>query len=790
MFTSYLKTSLRNILRNKLFSAINILGLTIGMAGFILIMLWVNDELSFDKFHDNSENVYRLIGELNSGRDFKAAVTPAPAGPFLKESISEIMQYVRLRPFDDVRLVKVPVGDSLDSYKSFYESSFIFVDSTFFEVFTFPLKYGNPASALGELNSILISEEIAKKYFGNENPVGKVINIIDWNRFNITGVFENVPQNSHLKFDFILPFDLLENYNVDTGWGHYWFNNYFQLFPGSNIDEVNEKIMLAIKPNLPEDLELNLYLQVLTDIHLKSDMDIDLNDNESHITNDVYYFSIIAVFILLIACVNFMNLTTANAFKRYREIGLRKVIGAEKKDIIIQFVGEAIIISMISLLTAVVIVELLLPVFNTFLEKSISLNLQQVENILFLIGLSLITGIIAGCYPALYLSSFRPTDVINSGKMRGSGKGQLRKILFAFQIFISVGLIIATFVVFDQLEFIKNKELGYNKDNLVYLPARGNLLVDFNQSSKELLENPSIESFTISSDIPLTNIHLWNVESWEGKDDDTPNIMYFYMAGFDFLETMGITIKEGRSFSMTTDSNSYIINQAAADYMGMTDPLGKWISRGNNKGRIIGVVEDFHFKSLKTDIEPLIIQAKGYYNYLIARLVEGRRMQGIAALESFWKKKNSDYPFEYHFLENDLNKMYQDEHKKGIIFKYFTFLAIFIACLGLLGFIIYTLEYRAKELAIRKVLGSGNMKLFSLLSKDFTKLTIIGNFIAWPVIWFIMKKWLDNFQYHIPFSVKYFIFALLISVLIIFITMSLIILKAVSINLADTLKSE
>lgn len=792
MFKNYIVVALRMLQRNKLFAFINILGLAIGMTAFILIMLWVKDELSYDRFHDNADQICRLISYTDQGgKPFKAAVSPAPSGKYLMENIPEIINYTTFRPFSENMLVSIDPGDSTQSTKSFYESSRVFVDSNFFDVFSFKLKQGDPEQLMKDPNTVIISESIAKKYFKDKDPAGHTLRFFNKVNFVIIGVFEDVPENSHLKFDFVIPFEIFNSWGANTEWGNFYFNNYFVLEKDANIDEVSEKVQAVLINLMGEDSSIGFYLQALTDIHLRSNMDIDLADSESEISNDVYYFTIIAFFILLIACINFINLTTAKAAGRAKEIGLRKVMGATRIQLVRQLIGETVIYSLLALVTSLLLIEFLLPVFNEFTGKDLSLFYSNLEgNILLLLFLVIFTGFIAGIYPAFYLSSFQSATILKGNYSKKGGAAGIRKLLLVIQIGISVILIIATLVVKDQLNLVNTKDLGFNRNNLLYVPNRGDFLNDYPGVKASLLSDPAITDISISSDIPTTTIHLWGNNNWEGKENTDEKLLYFYTTSFDFQKTMQINMKEGRWFDLSSDSANYVINESAARHMGMEEPLGKWFQNSEDRGRIIGVIEDFHFKSLREVVEPLVIKSGNYINYLIIRHKPGAEKRATEKLREIWNYYNPEFPFEYHSLTQELEDLYIEEQRKETLYITFTFLAIFISCLGLFGLAAFTIEKRTHEIAIRKVLGAGASDLIVSLSASFLKLGILANIIIWPLAWYMMHTWLENFTYRVNINFLFFGYGLIITTITIMLTIAYHLFRAMRTSPVEALKNE
>jgi len=763
------------------------------MASFILIMLWVKYELSYDRFHDSAGQIYRLISYTEQGgKPFRAAVTPAPSGKFLMDRIPDIINYTTFRPATSNMLVNVVAEDSTQLVESFYQQNRIYADSNFFELFSFPFISGSPDILMNDPKSVAISQRIAGKYFGDIDPVGKSLRLFDRENFVITSVFSDIPDNSHLKFDFVIPWEYLMSVSSNANWGNFYYNNYLQLNNNANIEEVNVLINEAMSEIIDVgDIDITFYLQPLTDVHLKSNMDIDLADSESEVDNDVYYFTIIAFFILLIACINFVNLTTAIASGRSKEVGLKKVVGASRKQLIRQFLGETVMYSVCSFAIAILIIILVMPAFSELTGKDLDIFMTGWEvNFLILLGLVIFTGFLSGIYPAYYLSSFQAAGILKGNQSKKGNAASIRKSLFVVQIGITVMLIISTLVVRDQLKLVKTKNLGYNKEHLMYLPVRGDILDDRQGLKAFLLADPSITELTTSSDIPTTTIHLWGGSSWEGMEPDEEKLFYYYTTDFDFQKTMKITMKEGRWFEMASDSGNYVINESAARHMGMDDPLGKWYSYGDNRGRIIGIMEDFHFKSLREKVEPLIVRTGYYSSYIIARHAPGMEARATDRLREAWEFYNPQYPFEYHSLEAELDSMYIEEQRKETLYGTFTALAIIISCLGLFGLAAYTIKKRKREIAIRKVVGASMSNLLVNLSTGFLWLGILANVVIWPLTWYLMNNWLENFTYRVNIKIIFFVYALVISLVIIILTLTYHLVKAARDNPVDAIRYE
>ena len=785
MFRNYLKTALRNIKRHKGYSLINIVGLAVGMACCILILLWVQDELSFDRFHENADGIYRVLQDINfADHSTTWAITQGPLGPSLKEDFPEIINATRITG----RGLRLTYND-----KS-YDEGVSMADGSIFEMFTFPLVKGDPATALSDPFSIVLTEEMAAKYFGDEDPIGKTIKANNQWDFQVTGVMKNVPSNSHLEFDFLIPFIFGRelNYTVDR-WGNSQFRTYVQLAKGVPAQEVIQKISgyLFEKPTIEKDARLNL--QPLTRIHLYSNYEYD----SAH--GDITYvtlFSLIAFFILLIACINFMNLATARSGNRAKEIGMRKVSGANKADIIRQFYGESTLLAFISLLLAVVLVWLLLPVFNNLAAKELSLDITGNLSILLgLLCIAILTGIISGSYPAFFLSAFQPVMVLKGLRLSSSKGSLFRKTLVVFQFSLTILLIICTIGVYDQLNYMRNRKLGYDKEHMIYFGMRGDMREKFDTVKNELLQNPNILGVTAASNVPTYGYYFSNsLWRWEGQNPDEETLMRAVLIDFDYFKTFGMEITEGRSFSKefpTDATEAIMVNEEAVKAMGMESPIGKRLSLQDENFKIIGVVKNYHFRSLQQEIEPLIlVYYPSYCRVLFARLKSDQIPQTIGYIENAWKKFAPGYPFNYRFLDEALDRLYRSEQRIGTLFRYFSILAILISCLGLLGLASFMAEQRTKEIGIRKVLGATASNIVALLSKEFTKWVIVANIFAWPIAYFALSKWLQSYAYKTNIALWSFVLSGALALLIALATVSYQSIKAALANPADSLRYE
>ena len=783
MLYNYLITAIRNIRKHKVFSFINVTGLVMGMSVCMFMLLWVQDELSFDRFHEHTDNIYRVISEIHTADHMSHnARTPNPLGPVLKENFPEIANFIRFQGFDGWL---VQCGD-----KSFINANLATADPSFFEIFSFPFLQGNPVTALQDRYSIVITEGMAKKYFGNEDPMGKALTI--HHDYTVTGIIENVPENSHLHFDCIFPLENMEYFwdeNFDD-WERVWYYTYVQLSENISRKAVERKISKVIGKHLPES-RTHIYLQPLQDIHLRSDFEWDLDNYAQGNITYVYIFTLTALCILLIACINFMNLSTARSAKRAKEVGMRKVSGARRQDVIVQFLGESTFLSFTALLFALVLTYSLLPIFNDLSGKQFSLKCAgNINAFIGLVAMTLLTGMISGSYPALYLSRFKPAEVIKSVSYRSSGKGMIsRKILVIFQFTLTIILIIGTSVMYNQLHYIKKKHLGFQKDHIIILKSAH---MNYEAFKNELMQNPNIVSMTQSKP---PNQQPWGETgySWEGKNSEENLMLYPLNVDFDYAKSFGIEMIEGRFFSeeyATDETQAVVINETAAKAMNMTSPLGKRISRGQHQATIIGVMSDFHQSSLHNEIEPLILRISRDGPYICARIHPRNVSETIGAIETIYRKYVKNYPFTYEFLDTSIERYYKSEQKIGAIFTYSTVLAIFIACLGLFGLASFLTEQRTKEIGIRKILGASFSGIVFLLSREFIKWVLMANGIAWPIAYLLMKNWLQRFAYRINLEAETFVLSAAIVITIALFTVCFQSLKAALANPVESLRYE
>lgn len=804
MIRNYLKIAWRNILKNKGIFSINIIGLALGISSCLLISLFVFDELSYDRFNERADQIVRVVFNAKiNGEEMKEAVTMAPVAQAFKDELPEVVDATRMTNLYNPKI----------SYnnKTFRDSKFAYVDPNFFDVFTLPVIKGKSVDPLGEPNTVVLTESEAKKYFGESDPIGKTL-ILERDRkirLKVTALIKEVPKNSHFHFDM---FASMLGYAdaQSTSWTNSGFFNYLVLRKGTSVEKTQAKIPVLVDkymgPQIKAEIgipfsefkeknEIGLYLQPLTDIHLRSDFVASSELEQGGDIKYIYIFSAIALFMLLIACINFMNLSTAAASKRAKEVGIRKVLGSGKKQLVHQFLTESFLATLLALVLAIGIFALILPSFNVLSGKEIVLDdLFRREVILLILGLVLFIPFLAGGYPAFYLSGFSPIQALkNKFASLGSSRG-IRNGLVVFQFVVSAGLIVATLIVRKQMDYIQNKNLGYDKEQILVL-RDAYLLGSAEDAFKNKIENdPRVARVTQSSFMPT------------GDSDNSMSGIYFgerfqrrmfvYNIDENYIPTMGMKLVAGRNFSedFSTESSKVIINESAARSLGFNDAaVGKQFLRDTNDGQqsltIIGVVKDFHFKSLHQNIEPLIMLNKSYGGLILRAKVSD--MSGlIKTLEKQWKQFDSGEAFTYSILDDAYNRTYLTEQKMGTILNLFAILTILVACLGLFGLVTYTAEQRVKEIGIRKVLGSSVTQIVMLLTKDFLKLVGISFVIAFPLAYYLMEKWLQDFAFRINIDIWVFVFAAGITVLIACITVGIRSVQAAIANPVESLKTE
>ncbi|TDE14801.1 ABC transporter permease [Dyadobacter psychrotolerans] len=788
MLKNYFKIAWRNIVRQKAYSILNIAGLSIGMACSILILLWVQNELSYDRFHTRAGQLFRLT--CTAG-DFKTAVSAAGMSGGLQSELPQITSGVRISKL-------IPMLFEAGE-KKVEEKRVFYADSNFLEVFSFPLLAGNAATALKDPGAILITEEIAEKYYGNRDAVGKTIRINNKDNFTIAGILANTPSNSHLQFDVIIPMKTMAKWDWDLKndtWGNFNFYTYLELdektaASASARQKLTQQIGKIFKDR-GQTIQVDFQLQPLTDIHLHSNLQIDLPGHGN--IQYVNIFFVVAIFILFVACINFMNLATARSERRAKEVGLRKVVGANRHQLVFQFLGESLIFSFLSLVIAIGIVFLLLPVFKMLTEKTLAIDLLDGKLLLSLIGIAVLTGLLSGSYPALFLSGFAPVKVLK-GKLRVAGGNLLfRNALVVTQFVVAIVLLVGTAVVYKQLDFIKKRNLGFDKSNLLYLPMTGELGAKKQTLKTSLAQNPLTENFTVISDMPTTLATGTTDIVWDGQTIRNQIVFPSLDVDENFIKVFKSQVLAGRGFdrAFSGDSSNYMINEKAMQIMGMNlgNAVGKSLNFGDDKGTIIGVVKDFHFKSLQYAMEPLILRLNKWGGVVMVRTAAGSNEQTIKALEKINQELNPAFPFKFGFLDEDLDNLYRSEQQMGSIFNLFAGLAIFISCLGLYGLSAFMAEQRTKEIGVRKVLGATVAGVVGLLSQDFLKLILIAIVIASPIAWYAMNKWLQGFAYQT--TLEWWVIALagLMATGIALFTISFQSIKAALMNPVRSLRSE
>ena len=807
MLKSYFKIAVRNLRKHKGYSFINIAGLAAGMACALFILLWVQDELSYDRFHANAETLYRLEQETDAPHGkFRHFSMPYSLGPILKAEIPEVRDTTRT----------AAPGSLLVRYgeNAFFENKVLAVDPQIFQMFTFPLLKGDPAIALSRPGSLVITEDMAKKYFGSVDPIGRTVTFNDAHAFTVTGVLKNIPPNSTLSFDMLVPFDFMKILGqYDDLLMHNAIPTYVRLQARCDIAVVGGKItrlvgdralagiqadpaqmkMLESSPEIRRRFEDYSRSRVFILMPL---VDINLFDSRMAIKN-IYTYSALALFVLLIACINFMNLATARSAGRAKEIGLRKVIGAQWKSLVGQFYGESILTAFLAGTTSLILVILLFPAFNVLSGKSMSLPvLWSGKFLLGMLVVTLFTGIVAGSYPALFLSSFQPVKVLQ-GRLGGGAKSALfRKTLVVLQFGLSIFLLIGMGVVSRQVDYMRNKNLGYDKEQLIYLPMRDKAPLSYAVFKDRLLRNPRILGVTAVRHPPTSIFGSSEVADWDGRNPDLRFKISFASVDFDYPETLKIGMAAGRPFSRTfaTDlRRAFMVNEEVPKLMGLdaASAVGKRFNFRGYEGTIVGVMKNFHYQTVRNAIEPLavVVDPKDF-RYAVVRLTAGQIPASLENVKETWRQVFPQYPLEYRFFDEDFEQMYRKDERMGTILKVFSAMAVLIACLGLFGLASYTAEQRTKEIGVRKVLGASSPGIVLLLSKEFAKWVLAANLLAWPVAYFLMRSWLRSYAYNAGIAWWLFAAAGAGALVIALVTISFQAVRVSRINPADSLKYE
>ncbi len=821
MLKNYFKIAFRNLTIHKGYSFINIAGLALGMACSLFILLWVQDELSFDRFHAETKTLYRVEHDQKTDRGkFHAPITPNGLSPALQAEIPEIADSTRVR---QMAALLFRSGD-----KAFYENRISAVDPSFLRMFTFPLLRGSAETALNNPSDLVVTENFARKYFGTADAVGKSITVNNAFPATITAVLKDVPDNSSLRFDALLPYSFPLSLALDSdNWNNNTVATFVRLHEKSVASVVNAKITRLVRDRTtaqwrgnnekawkqiqadPEQLKRfnssyagpDFMVNPLVDIRFRGDWGYD---RSSQLLKTIKTFAVIGLFVLLIACINFMNLATARSANRAREVGLRKVVGAHRRSIAGQFYGESVLTAVLAGSAALGLVVCLLPAFNAVSGKTMTLaSLASLRFVLGILAVTVLTGVVAGSYPALVLSSFQPIKVIKGRAASGARGAGLRKGLVVVQFGLSVLLLIGMAVAARQIDFMRHKNLGYDKEQLVYLPLRGGTTKNYTRLKERLLQDPKIQGVTGTHATPTMIGTKGFGASWDGQDPHQRDLITCAFVDYDYTQTMKIELAAGRTFSRqfrSDETGAFLVNEVVTKLMGL-DPaaaVGKRFAFMGVDGRIVGVVRNFHFQSVQAQIEPLAV-AMGVRSpggpwtapsYAVIRFKAGDVAASLAAVEAAWREVNAEYPFEYRFFDQDFDRMFRADERTETILKIFAFLAVAIACLGLFGLASFTAEQRTKEIGVRKVLGASAPGIVILLSKEFAKWVLIANVLAWPAAYFIMRNWLQQFAYRTNIAWWLFAAAGAGALIVALLTVSFQALRAAQTNPVEALKYE
>lgn len=785
MFRNYFKTAWRNLVKNKYYTAINVTGLTTGLAVGILIMLWVQNEISYDRFHQDTRNIYRVLSNMGSGSSRQIWTSShAPLAVMAKRDVPEVKEVVRIRQNWDF---------SLFQYKNnrFTEGNTCYIDPSFFSVFDFRLLEGNPKAPFQGDHSVILTAKTAKRYFGNEDPIGKILQADGKEHFVVSGVLEDFPENSSIRYDMLFPMSLYAKIfpgngdwkTIDEDLGNFNYTTYLQLQPQATPEAVAKKLAASLKKVRDVGFDDPYRLQPLADMHLYK------ADGSEGVMQTVKIFFVIGILILLIACINYVNISTARSMLRAKEVSVRKMIGAGRAQLFIQFIVETTLIFLLAMVAALVLTRFLMPLYNSISGKNMAFSLSD-PNIWMLTGITMLSALVlSSIYPALLLSSFEPLKVLKGKLTAGISAAFYRKMLVTIQFVFSVALITGTLIINRQMNYIHKKELGYDKEHIFTFGMRD---IVYGQSFKEeLLKQPGVQGISYASDQIVNLGSTTGDTDWEGKEPEQDFFIHGMAIDTTFLSLFKMQLVAGHGFTgIATDSASYILNETAVRETGITNPIGKYFSLHEKKGIIIGVVKDFHFTSLKRKIEPAIFVYSPLSWEMYVKTTGRDAPKAIAAAEKIWKKYNPGFPFEYTFLDETYDNLYRSEQRTGQLFSLFSVVAVLISCLGLFGLASYTAQVKTKEIGIRKVLGAGVTNIVQLLTRDFIRLVGIAIVIATPLAWYGMNKWLHDFAYRI--DIHWWMFALsgLLAVLIALATVGFQSVKAALMNPVKSLRSE
>lgn len=803
MLNNYLKIAFRNLIKHKLYSTINIVGLSVGIGACLAILLFVKDELRYDRHHPQADRIYRITRSWNNPNgetSLHLGKIAPPAAPLMRTDFPEIVVTQILQDFQ-TRL-------KCDN-KVFVESGLFFADEYAFPIFSFKVVKGDIQNALKNPNELWITESMARKYFGDADPIGKIIRYEDDADLKVAGILADPPQQTHFHFDFLVSFSTYKAFTPPERLTYWGSNNYitYALLPEDlTASALEDKLVAFVDRHIPlsnshfpkPSMGTRLHVQKMTDIHLYSHLDSEIEPN-----GDILYvwtFSIVAVFVLLIACINFMNLSTAKASDRATEVGVRKAIGAHRGDLIRQFLSESLVIAVIAMILSIGLVELSLPFFSSFVGKSLDLSLvEDYGMLLSVLGILLVTGVVAGSYPAFYLSSFEAAKVLKDKRQFGSARSRFRSVLVVTQFAISIALVIGIGIIRNQIDYCRNADMGFDKDRVVSLFIEQETRDKIPQVKAQLLQLPGVESVGSSSRIPsgrLLDSYKMTVES-ESKMKEIDFRIAAVRVDEDFFPTYGMTMASGRNFSRTyatDDTAAVMFNEAAVKAIGWKsndEALGKMVISANRTMKVIGIVKDFHFESMHEKISPIVfIPNTGNYTRLSIRLRGTAIPETMDHIRTLWAEYHPSLPFEYQFIDESFDRLYRAEERLGTILRAFAIFATFIACLGLIGLAAYMAERRTKEIGVRKVMGASSWSIVRLLASDFVRLVAVANLLAWPLAYYVMNQWLATFEYRTPLSIVPFAVAGLTAVIIAIATVSFQAYRAANANPIRSLKYE
>jgi predicted permease len=785
MLDNYLRIGWRNLRRYKMYSSINVGGLAIGLAVGILILVWVQDELSYDRFHEKGDSLYKLTVSFTSGTDVQTwEGMPGPVAVHAVKEIPGVQKAVRTRDnWGDISKFTYNNND-------FFDIKTGFVEPSFFTLFTFPLLKGDAQHPFPDNTSLIVTRSAAMKYFGTTDVMGKVI-AGDGKNYVVTGLMEDFPEQSSIRYEFMLPFSILQAKfvrnglwtSLDDDWGDFFFTTYLQLAPHTSIEKVSAGLA-RLRPDGQQEATTKYNVQPLYDVHLYNP---DLSEGSIKI---VRIFLIIAVVILLIACVNYVNLSTARAMQRAAEVGVRKIVGASRRQLFIQFVWESVLVFALALVLAIVMILMLIPFYNSLTDKHLTFGFKNLQMV-FAIGLSmLVTLIVAGIYPAVILSSFNPLKTLKGGLTLSGSNTSFRRALVVVQFLIATVLIVSTLVVGQQLRYIKSKALGYDKENIFSFYS-GQMYDHLEAAVQELSSSPGVAAAA------TTNQNMTGIDNstgdtyWDGKEKNETLIAHVFSADKNFMEMMKFRFAAGQNFSNSkADSAHFIINETAAKMMRMKDPVGKKFKLWDKEGAIIGVIKDFHYASLHEKIGPLVVHYAPVSFMVYVKTKPGEMDKAVASAERLYKRYNAGFPFRYNFIDDNLDKLYKLDQRTGKLFNYFAGIAIFISCLGLFGLATFATSQRVKEIGVRKVLGASVTNIVTLLTSDFLKIVMISIALSVPLAWYIMSRWLEDYAYRININWGVFVMAGGLAIMVALLTVSFQAVKAAMANPVRSLRTE